>query len=179
MKLARLLTLRWLRNRPLRMLLSMFGIVLGVATILAIGITNRTAMLSVTQVFENTSGKANLIVTSADTDARGFDDRVLRRLASFPGILSAVPSVQVQTILAEDMAPEQVGLSFFGTDAGGLSLFGIDSARDQDVRNYTILDGGFLSPDMDAEEMVLVKSYAEDNNLSTGSSVAIVTPQAS
>jgi len=175
MKLARLLTLRWLRNRPLRMLLSMFGIVLGVATILAIGITNRTAMLSVTQVFENTSGKANLIVTSADTDSRGFDDRVLRRLESFPGILSAVPSVQVQTILAEDMAPNQVGLSFFGTDAGGLSLFGIDPTRDQDVRNYTILEGGFLLPDMDAEEIVLVKSYAEDNNLSTGSSVAINT----
>lgn len=175
MKLARLLTLRSLRTRPLRLMLSLFGIILGVAAILSISITNQTAMMSVNRVFEDTSGKAKLIVTSSEIDARGFAEKILVRLQSLPGIAAAVPSVHVQTVLAEDLIPSQVGMSFFGVEAGGLTLYGIDPQRDELVRSYTMVEGSFLSPDPDAGEIVLVESYAKDKKLETGNMVEINT----
>lgn len=72
MSLFNLLTLRSLRARPMRLLLSTFGIVLGVATILAINITNRTALEAVTRLFQDTSGKASLSVVAGDVYENGF-----------------------------------------------------------------------------------------------------------
>ena len=63
MQLYPLMFLRSFKTRPVRTMLSMFGIILGVASILAIGITNQTALNSVTPLFAETSGKANLIIT--------------------------------------------------------------------------------------------------------------------
>lgn len=175
MKLARLLTLRSLRTRPLRLVLSLFGIVLGVAAILSISITNQTAMMSVNRVFEDTSGKANLIVTSGEVDSRGFAEKILGRVESYSGVAAAVPSVHIQTILAEDTAPSQVGMNFFGMDAGGLSLYGIDPQRDQLARTYTMAAGSFLSPEADSAEIVLVDSYADEHDLKVGDAVEINT----
>ncbi len=176
MKLERLLTLRSLRSRPLRLLLSLFGIVLGVAAILSISITNQTAMESVNRVFKDTSGKANLIVTSSEIDSRGFSEKILNRVASYSGVDAAVPSVQIQTILVGDAAPSQVGMSFFGMEAGGLSLYGIDPQQDPLVRSYTITSGSFLSPDQDdSAEIVLVDSYADEHDLKVGDAVEIDT----
>jgi hypothetical protein len=76
MALARLLTFRSLKSRPLRMFFSPFGIILGVAAILSIGITNQTAMDAITRLFEDTSGKADLVVVSRDQKEDGFSERI-------------------------------------------------------------------------------------------------------
>ena len=60
-------SLRSLRTRPSRMLLSTFGIMLGVATIIAISITNQTALQSVKRLFSDTAGKANLIIVNNES----------------------------------------------------------------------------------------------------------------
>ena len=146
MTLLRLLILRSLRSRPLRTLLSGFGIVLGVATILAISITNQTALESVTRLFKDTSGKANLVVTSADAEAGGFSASVLQRIKAVPGLAAAVPTVHVQTSLVEDAGQAEIGLNFFGASAGGLTLYGIDPLLDPQAREYKIVAGEFLSP---------------------------------
>ena len=109
MRLTRLLILRSLRARPTRWLLSAFGIVLGVATILAIGITNRTALLSVTRLFETTSGRASLAVVAADADAQGFSETTLRRVIDHPEVETAVPIVQLFTVLADQASPGDLG----------------------------------------------------------------------
>ncbi len=131
MHLFRLLVIRSLLARPLRMLLSTFGIMLGVAAILAINITNNNALASVDRLFSNTSGKANLIVTGAKDQEDGFSQHILTSLRSQPGIAAAVPSIQLMTMLADEAAPSETGLSFFGQSSGGLQLFGIDPAQDE------------------------------------------------
>ena len=79
MRLARLLTLRSLAARPLRMLLSGFGIVLGVAAILGIGAVNQAALESVTRLMQDASGKAALTVTVAELVCRGLPTTRTRR----------------------------------------------------------------------------------------------------
>jgi putative ABC transport system permease protein len=174
MKLLRLLSLRSLTARPMRVLLSTFGIVLGVAAIIAIGVTNQTALNSVTQLFENTSGKADLIVTSREGDGSGIAEDAAQRIEKVPGVVAALPSLHAQTALANQTQGEDIGLSFFGTNLGGLLLYGIDSVGDHQVRDYSIAEGRFLSPDPLADEVVLVKSFADQNELTIGKYVEFV-----
>jgi putative ABC transport system permease protein len=165
MKLLRLLSLRSLTTRPMRVLLSTFGIVLGVAAIIAIGVTNQTALASVTQLFENTSGKADLIVTSREADGGGIPESTAQRLEKAEGVLAALPSLHAQTVLADQSQGNDISLSFFGTNLGGLLLYGIDPVHDKQVRDYGLVEGRFLSPDPLADEVVLVKTFADQNEL--------------
>lgn len=177
MHVARLLTFRSLRSRPLRMLLSMFGIVLGVAGILAIGATNLAAMDSIDRLFKDSSGNANLVVTSAGASDRGFHERLARRLAAQPAINVATGILRAQTILADADQPANLELSFFGASAGGLMVYGVNPALDPQVREYRLVDGAFLdTDDPDARDIVLVDSYAEEHSISVGKSIEIITP---
>jgi putative ABC transport system permease protein len=173
MKLFQLLSMRTAQTRPTRLLLILFGIILGVATILAIGITNQTALDSVTRLFEDTSGRANLIVISAESDSVGFSDRILRRVAETQGVAAAVPSIHIQSLLASDISSGEIGLDFFGASTGGLLLYGIDLEKDRQIREYNLVEGQFLSEGGD--EVVLVRTFAEENNIQVGRSIEVLT----
>jgi putative ABC transport system permease protein len=172
--LTRLLTWRSLRARPLRILLSGFGIVLGVAAILAIGITNQTALNAVTNLFQETSGRSNLIITSNEADGKGFSENILPKLGSYPGIQSAVPSIHLTTLLVQKDTPAQLDLTFFGTDTGGMTLYGIDPLVDKDARDYKLTSGKFLPSDLNVAEVVLVEDFARENDLQVGKFMEIV-----
>jgi putative ABC transport system permease protein len=161
----------------LRTLLSTFGIVLGVAGMLAISITNLTAMESITELFEGTSGKSSLIISNADTSANGFAERNIRRVSNVEGVAELIPSLQVRTVLADEAPPAEMEFNFFGTSMGGLSLYGIDPLRDTEARTYNIVAGDFLPEDnLDAYEIVLVETFAADNDIQVRDSIEIFTP---
>ncbi len=175
MALVRLLTFRSLIARPSRMLLSTFGIVLGVAAILAIGITNQTALNAVSSLFEDTSGKADLVIIHKDSSGEGISERLRSRVEEISGVTAAVPSVQVQSLLAEEAEAPGIDLSFFGTQVGGLTLYGIDPVVDIQAREYRLVEGEFLSADRKADELVLVEDYAKENDIQVGRGVEIIT----
>lgn len=170
------LALRSLRARPARTFLTAFGIVLGVAVILAISVTNLSAIESLKSVFGGASGKAHLVVASSTTDGEGFPEEILRRTANIPGVKAAIPSLQAQALLADDITSEELDMGFLGMAAGGLALYGIDPRLDSQVREYTIVDGQFLPPDWDVYEVVLGEEYAEDNDIQIGHDLRILTP---
>lgn len=176
MSLTRLLILRSIKERPFRMLLSTFGIILGVASILAIGVTNQAALESVSRLFADTSGKSSLIITSAETGGQGFNDNIIDRADRVVGIAVLAPSLSVTTVLAEELSPDEIAFSMFGMDQGGLSLMGIDPQVDIDVREYELVNGRFLSERLDDEEIVLVETFASERGLNLGDWVEITTP---
>lgn len=171
------LAARSLRERPLRTLLTTFAIVLGVGVILANSITNLTAMDSITVLFSEASGKAHLVVISASTNSQGFPERTLRQVSDAPGVAVAAPSLQVQTMLAEDAFAARTSLALGGLSASGLSLYGIDPLLDVQARDYQIVAGQFLSSDNEAYDVVLVKDYADEQGLRVGSDLEIVVPE--
>ena len=175
MNLYRLLATRSLRARPLRMMLSGFGILLGVAAILAIGITNRAALDSVTRLFQDSSGKSNLMVRSADTEGRGMPERTLTVLRALPGIQLAAPSLNITTVLADSPKASDISISFFGFNTGSLLVQGIDPTLDPQVRAYTLVEGRWLD-NADNNVIVLVKDFAIENKLQVGKNVQIVLP---
>ena len=157
------------------MLLSMFGIVLGVAGILAIGVTNATALSSITSVFSDAAGKTNLSIISAKAD-EGFAEGVLRRVSQRTGIAAAIPILRVQTVLADEAPPPEIGLSFFGSGVEGLTLHGIDPQLEPLARDYKLTAGRFLSDDPNADEVVLVETYANDKDIRLGKAIQVATP---
>ena len=122
MRLFRLLTLRSMRSRFLRFALSTFGIVLGVAGMLSIRSTNQTALESILTLFESTSGRAKLIVTSSDADQSGFSESILKRVDAVQDVLVASPLIIETTDLADKEAVDQLDISFFGASGGGLRI---------------------------------------------------------
>ena len=111
LRLSRLLTLRSIKERPLRLLLSMTGIMLGVAGILAISVTNQTALDAITRLFSDTSGKANLVVLPQSADGGSIPSFIVDRVRSAPGVEIAVPSVHINTVLANDDTAQDLNLS--------------------------------------------------------------------
>ena len=173
-----LMALRSLRARMTRTLLTMFGVVLGVGVILAVSITNQSTMESITVVFTDASGKANLVVTSSSADEQGFAESAMPQAASVPGVQAVVPTVQGQVLLADEVTQE-MGVSFFGAVGGGITLYGIDPALDVQARDYKIVEGRFLTNEPDARDIVLVKDYADDKSLQVGQNIEIMTSDGS
>ncbi|MFC2030164.1 ABC transporter permease [Chloroflexota bacterium] len=176
MRLNLLLTFRALKTRPTRTLLTMAGIVLGVAVILAISVTNNSTMLAITTLFTETSGKAHLVITSSDSSGQGFSENVLRRIDAIPGVKAAIPTIRVGTLLADESSPEQVGISFFGASADQLLLYGIDPLLDAEAREYKLVAGQFLPDDLGAYDVVLVGDFADEKEIQVGDDIDLLTP---
>ncbi|MEJ5201553.1 MAG: FtsX-like permease family protein [Anaerolineales bacterium] len=83
----------------------------------------------------------------------------------------------MKTLLAEQISTDQIDLSFFGASMGGLTLYGIDPELDIRARTYQISEGRFLSNDHTANEIVLVKSYADQEGIGLGDWVSILSPK--
>ncbi len=167
---------RSLAARPLRTVPTLFGVVLGVAVILAINTTNVSTLHAITEVFTQASGKAHLVITAADESAQGFASDALNRIEQAAGVGALVPVMRGQALLADEASPTQVNLSFFGAVGGGLLLYGVDPTVDRQARDYKILEGQFLGPNRSAYDIVLVKNYADEKKIRVGNEVALVTP---
>jgi putative ABC transport system permease protein len=161
----------------MRTVLTTLGVVLGVAVILAIRITNRSTMESVGAVFTAASGKAHLVVGASSTSDEGFSESTLRRVANVAGIETVVPSLQARTLLADEGPASPMDISMLGTGAEGLLIYGIDPALDLKAREYQIVTGRFLSDDPDAYEIVLVEDYAAEEQIQVGDDIEIVTAE--
>ncbi|MGE5375006.1 MAG: hypothetical protein ACM3XO_08100, partial [Bacteroidota bacterium] len=124
MHLSRLLTFRSIRSRSLRFFLSAFGIILGVAGFLAIQASNQAALGSISTLFQNTSGRAKLTVSSAAVDETGFPADIAALIEHVDGIKAVDPLVRVTTGLADDAISSGPDIGLFGAQAGGLLLYG-------------------------------------------------------
>ncbi|MCK4899667.1 MAG: ABC transporter permease, partial [Anaerolineales bacterium] len=154
-----------------------FGIMLGVAVILAIRVANQSTLDSLTSLFTETSGNADLVIINPDNDEGGYYEDVLRRIAHFPGVAIAVPSVQAQTVLVDSISPDELEMSFLGASTRQLILFGIDPILDPLAREYNLVAGGFLSENVNALDVVLVQEFAEDQDVWLKDRIDIVTPE--
>jgi putative ABC transport system permease protein len=176
MLLTRLLTFRSIRARSFRFLLSAFGIILGVAGLLAIRSTNQTALGSISKLFESTSGRAKLTVTSTSTDEGGFSMRALRDVNKVDGIQVISPIVKAQSGLADEENTNTLDIGMFGTNSGGLLLYGILPAMERATRDYKIVEGRFLTDEPDVREVVLVESFAREEEIKINDLIEIITP---
>src|SRR5262249_35718699 len=144
-------------RRPGRTLLTLFGIALGVATIVAVTLTTQATRSAYQEMFAAVTGRASLEVVAEGFG--GFDDAVVARLNNVPGIKAAVPVIQSPAALVGKAGPAPV------------LVIGIDPDGDGAAREY-VLDRGRLLTAGDASqasEGVLVEAgFAEANGHALG-----------
>ncbi len=172
------LAFRNLWSRKTRTFLTALGIVLGVAVILAINITNNSTLASINKIFDEASGLADLvIVPSSYTGTSGYPDSTLGRVKSVPGVEYAVPSVQASTLLAADAKDWSYSFGLGGTSGGNrLLIFGIDPAVDQEARQYNLIAGRFLKPGERSYSAIFTQDYATEKKIEVGKDVDIILP---
>lgn len=176
MLLSRYIALRSIRFRFRRFLLSMFGIVIGVATLLAINVTNQTALDSIVKLFSDTSGKAKLSIISADSDNEGFDEALATSIRNNPQVSIASPILKETSDLADSETATSLDLGLFGTGGGAILIHGIVPEFDTQIREYKLSEGRFLDSEENKSEIVVVEDFADENDLAVGEWVDILTP---
>lgn len=166
---------RAIRTRRARTLLTMLGIVLGVAVVLAIQITNQSTLDAIRQVFDRTTGQAGLSVVPVNQGAERLDERVYDDVSGAPGVQVAAPLMRVQTLPAREAQSWQIAFSMSGITPGNLFLlYGIDPDLDPQVRVYELSTGRMPSPG--AYEAILPAKYAADKGLDLGDDLVLLTP---
>ena len=172
------LTLRNLAARQTRTVLTTLGIIVGVAVILAISITNQSTLSSINTIFDEASGLAHLVVApSSYTGTSGFAESSLARVRSVPGVLEAVPTLQTRTLLARDAAGWQFEFGIGGATGGNdLVLYGIDAQLDPKARLYKVTAGRFLEPGEQSYSALFTEDYAEEKGIALDENVDILLP---
>jgi putative ABC transport system permease protein len=160
--LLRLISLRYLRAAPVRTLLTLFGILLGVSVVFAIDVVNSSVMGSFRTTIDNVAGKTALTIGGSS----GIAEELLEVVRAVPGVAAAVPVIQ------ETAHDER-------TDTQ-LTVMGIDTLSDSKVRDYEVTaddvkiedDIAFLN---DARSVIVTQKFAKKHNLKDGDTLLLST----
>jgi ABC-type antimicrobial peptide transport system permease subunit len=173
------LALRNLWSRKLRTLVTGFGIVLGVATVLAFGVTNATVENSLNDFFSQTAGDADLTISSSD-QGQTFRERALHQTIGFPTEYprSIRRRMKSDVVLAVGSLWKEGDVRVSaeypkGDEDEHITLVGIDPKADPQVRSYKLAAGRLVDDSDRTYTIVLVTTFAEDNDIQLGDDLEI------
>jgi putative ABC transport system permease protein len=165
MILLRLLSWPYLRKHVLRWTLTIAGIVLGVAVLVAMRSANQAVLASFNETVDRIAGKTQLQVWAGDF---GFDEQVLDRVQSVPEVRVAVPVIQ---------AAVDTGLK----GEGNLLILGTDMTGDRSLRDYDLESGDEAIVDdplvflAQPDSLMVSKDFAARNGLAINSRLKLRT----
>ena len=164
MILLRLISLPYVRKHVLRTLLTMTGIVLGVAVFVGMHTANRSVLAAFNRTVDRIAGATQLQVTAGD----GFPEDVLERVQSVPGVRVAVPVIEAV-----------LSTPFKGQ--GDILVLGVDMTGDRSLRDYDLESGEEAVIDdplvflAQPDSLIVTNTFAERNKLQVGSRVPMET----
>src|SRR6185295_17125640 len=110
MILLRLISWPYFRKHILRTLLTMAGIVLGVAVFVGMHTANQSVLFAFNHTVDRIAGKTELQVTAGET---GFNEEVLESIQASPSVRVAVPVIEA---VVDSRIPDQGNLLILGVD---------------------------------------------------------------
>src|SRR5215468_8277893 len=167
MMLLRLLTWPYLRRHVLRWVLTISGIVLGVAVFVAMHTANRSVFSAFDKTVDQIAGATQLQVTSGDF---GFDESILEKVQSVPEVGVAVLIIEATV---DTKLPEQ----------GSILLLGTDMTSDRSLRDYQLKDADEAIIDdplvflAQPDSVMVTREFAARNNLQLNSKLPLATIQ--
>jgi putative ABC transport system permease protein len=163
-----------LSTRIWRTVLTLLGIILGVAVVLAIDITNQSTLASINETLERAVGKAELLIVPKGDDET-IDEGLIQWVLDVEGVQLAAPDLSVYTFLANESPGTDARWSGQGVQLGRMFEFhGIDPEVDPQVRLYYLIDGRM--PDEKKYEVIVSKKFADDKGIGIGDKVVFSTP---
>src|SRR5438132_2680262 len=165
MILLRLISWPYFRKHVLRTMLTVAGIVLGVAVVVGMHTANQSVLFAFSRTVDRIAGKTELQVTAGET---GFDEDILEQVQAARTVRVAVPVIEavVDTRMSEQ---------------GHLLVLGIDMTGDRSLRDYDLESGEesviddplvFLAQ---PDSIILSKEFADKNGIAVGARVTLGT----
>ena len=165
MILLRLISWPYARKHLVRWVLTIGGIVLGVALLVGMYTANQSVLEAFNRTVEHIAGKTQLQISAGDG---GFAEDILERVESDPDVRVAAPVIE-----------QVVDSGFKGQ--GKLLILAVDMTGDRSLRDYD-LEGGdqdvmddplvFLAQ---PDSLILTRDFAARNGLTSGSKLAMKT----
>jgi putative ABC transport system permease protein len=155
------------RHRP-RWLLTIAGIVLGVAVFVGIHTANQSVVYAFHQTVDQIAGSTQLQISAGET---GFDENVLDRVQAVPEVRVAVPMIE---------AVVSTGVQ----GQGNLLILGVDMTGDRSLRDYNLESPGNDTDDAiddplvflaQPDSLMVTDAYARENRLGLGAKVPMST----
>jgi len=165
MILLRLISWPYARKHLVRWVLTIGGIVLGVALLVGMYTANQSVLEAFNRTVEHIAGKTQLQISAGDG---GFAEEILERVESDPDVRAAAPVIE-----------QVVDSGFKGQ--GKLLILAVDMTGDRSLRDYD-LEGGdqdvmddplvFLAQ---PDSLILTRDFAARNGITSGSKLAMKT----
>ena len=148
------------KRRPLRATLTLAGIMIGVATVVAVSVMTHTMRGVYQRTFEKLIGNASVEVLA--DGLTGFDEGLVRRIEQLPEVEAAVGVIQTGCGMMTQSGPVP------------LMLLAIDPDRDGRVRDYEVLQGEMLLTE--SPGILIGQHLSESHGLSVGDHLRLVGP---
>ena len=152
-------TVREILTRPGRAALTLIGIVIGVASVVAVNLSTITTRQAYDEIFRSLAGRSNFEIVSEGA-CRYVPVELAETLEQIEGVEAAAPVCSRYTILQ------------FKNKRLTAQILGIDPERDAKVRSY-ILDEGESFESIHGA--LIEKSFAEGLGLKKGDKITILT----
>jgi putative ABC transport system permease protein len=165
MMLLRLLSWPYLRRHLLRWVLTLAGIVLGVAVFVAMHTANRSIFSAFDKTVDQIAGATQLQVSAGEF---GFDESILERVQSVADVGVAVPVIEATV---EAKVPGQ----------GSVLLLGTDMTGDRSLRDYELKDADDAIIDdplvflAQPDSLMVTREFAARNRLHVNDKISLVT----
>ena len=157
----RLIIVRNLRASPVRTLVTVAGVAIGVAAFTAIQAANESVLRSFQRALDVVAGRTTLQISAGEL---GIDERLLPAVQQVDGVIAAAPIIQAVAPVA-------------GRPGKALVLLGVDLFAEDPFREYRMADGDrppriedLLSPDA----IFVTAAFVKENGLQRGSRLTLL-----
>ncbi len=148
---------REMRQHPGRALLTWLSVVIGVATVTAVGLSTRSARTAYQEMYQAITGRAALEISAAGGGP--LELSLLKSVRETPGVRNAVPLIQ------------RLAIMYYEGGRMKLVALGVDPKLDSAVRDYDIVAGKPLSA---ADGVLLNASLARSAKIKVGDRVKLL-----
>lgn len=164
MKLLKLISWQYVRKHLLRTVLTMAGIVLGVAVFVGMHTANQSVLSAFNKTVDRIAGATQLQITAGES---GFDEEVLERVQALPNVRVAVPVIEAV-----------VNLNL--KSQGNILVLAVDLTGDRGLRDYDLEEGDdtviedplvfIAQPD----SLMVTREFAAANGLVSNSKITLL-----
>ena len=165
MMLLRLISWPYFRTHVLRTLLTIAGIVLGVAVFVGMHTANQSVLYAFSRTVDRIAGKTEIQVTAGEA---GFEEDILEKVQSASSVRVAVPVIEA--VVDTRMTGE-----------GSLLILGVDMTGDRSLRDYDLDSGDEAVIDdplvflAQPDSIILTKQFAEKSRLAVNDRIRLGT----
>jgi putative ABC transport system permease protein len=165
MILLRLISWPYFRKHVLRTMLTLAGIVLGVAVFVGMHTANQSVLFAFSRTVDRIAGKTEIQVTAGEA---GFEEDILEKVQSVPSVRVAVPVIEA--VVDTRMAGE-----------GSLLVLAVDMTGDRSLRDYDLESGDEAVIDdplvflAQPDSIILTKQFAEKSRLAVNDKIRLGT----